>query len=163
MELSEILTNRRNELNLSLREAANKIGISHGYLDKLEKAYDPRTNTANKPTPETLALISKAYNLNYYELMIICGYIDINELQIVSGLPSQFIYKLFNIKELPSIDNHSKEKLTEKNFPVSLKEFQQDIKLYSNIPIQEILSLPEKDFTLLCNIINDTIKNLKEH
>lgn len=162
MELSDILIKRRKELKLSLREAANKIGISHGYLDKLEKGYDPRTNTANKPTPETLALISKAYKLNYYELMIICSYIDLNELQKISGVSSQIIYRLFNIKALPQIENQSKEKLTEENFPVSLEEFQQNIK-FSKIPIQEILALPEKDFTLLCNIINDTIKNLKEH
>lgn len=76
MTFSDLLIKKRNELHLSLREAAEKIGISHVYLDKLEKGIDPRTNTANKPTPDTLKLVAKAYNLDYYYLMELCGFID---------------------------------------------------------------------------------------
>lgn len=73
-------------MNLSLREAAQKIGISHGYLDKLEKGVDPRTQTNNKPTPETLRLIADAYHLDYNNLMILCGYIDPQTLKIPETL-----------------------------------------------------------------------------
>lgn len=76
MEFKDIIKSRRNELNLSLREAATKIGISHGYLDKLEKGVDNRTNTTNKPTPDVLKLIAVAYKLEYMDLMHACGYID---------------------------------------------------------------------------------------
>lgn len=74
-QLSFILKSKRESSNLSLREAAMKIGVSHGYLDKLEKGYDERTGTANKPTPETLRLIGIAYGLDYTYLLEICGYI----------------------------------------------------------------------------------------
>lgn len=76
MKFKDRIKNRRNELNLSLREAATKIGISHGYLDKLEKGVDLRTNTTNKPTPDVLKLIAFAYKLEYMDLMHACGYID---------------------------------------------------------------------------------------
>ena len=74
--LSDVLKKRRMELNLSLREAANLIGISHGYLDKLEKALDTRTQMANKPSPDVLKLISTKYSLSYPYLMELCGYIS---------------------------------------------------------------------------------------
>lgn len=74
--LAEILKKRRLELNLSLREAAKLIGISHGYLDKLEKAIDSRTQVPNKPSPDVLKLISTKYKLDYLYLLEICGYID---------------------------------------------------------------------------------------
>lgn len=76
MEFKDIIKSRRNELNLSLREAATKIGISHGYLDKLEKGIDLRTNTIIKPTPNVLKLFALAYKLEYMDLMHACGYID---------------------------------------------------------------------------------------
>lgn len=78
--LSFILKSKRESFNLSLREAAMKIGVSHGYLDKLEKGYDERTGTANKPTPEMLKLISNAYGIDYTYLMELCGYVTPNSL-----------------------------------------------------------------------------------
>lgn len=86
MTFSELLISKREELHLSLREAAQKIGISHGYLDKLEKGFDSRTQTNNKPTPETLRLIANAYNLDYMQLMVLCGYVDRSTLKIPSIL-----------------------------------------------------------------------------
>lgn len=65
--------------NESLREASNKIGISHTYLDTLEKGYDKRSGKPSKPTPETLKLIAKAYDYPYEELMALAGYIDVDE------------------------------------------------------------------------------------
>lgn len=62
--------------SMSLREASKQIGISHTYLDTLEKGYDKRSGKPIKPTPETLKLIAKAYNYPYRELMILAGYID---------------------------------------------------------------------------------------
>lgn len=74
--LNELLKSKRKEMELSLREAGKLIGISHSYLSTLEKGIDPRTNTPIKPTPETLKLISIAYDISYNELMKLSGYID---------------------------------------------------------------------------------------
>lgn len=80
--LSEILKNKRKELKLSLRKAAELIGISHSYLNNLEKGIDPRTKTFNKPTPETLKLISDAYKIDYNELMIASGYVTPSDISV---------------------------------------------------------------------------------
>lgn len=74
-KLHEMLKSKRKELKLSLREAGNLIGISHSYLSTLEKGFDPRTGSPISPTPETLKLISKAYNIKYEELMKVAGYL----------------------------------------------------------------------------------------
>ena len=78
-KLSKLLKEKRNAMRISLRSAADLIGISHTYLDKLEKGVDSRTGTGNKPTPDTLKLISSAYNINYSKLLEYCGYITPTE------------------------------------------------------------------------------------
>lgn len=59
---------------MSIRKASEKIGISHTYLTALEKGVDTRGLPSVKPTPETLRLISNAYNLSYDLLMELCDY-----------------------------------------------------------------------------------------
>lgn len=73
--LQDLLISKRKELKLSLRNAAELIGISHSYLSTLEKGTDARNNTPVKPTPETLQLISKAYGISYEHLMKLTGYL----------------------------------------------------------------------------------------
>lgn len=73
--LQEFLISKRKELKLSLRNAAELMGISHSYLSTLEKGTDTRNNTPVKPTPETLQLISKAYGVSYEYLMRLTGYL----------------------------------------------------------------------------------------
>jgi len=80
--LGKILRTKRKELNLSLRKAAQLIGISNTYLGNLERGFDPRTNAPNKPTPETLKLISEAYKIDYNELMIAAGYVVPNDITV---------------------------------------------------------------------------------
>lgn len=77
-KINEIIKNKREELNLSIRKAAEKIGISHSYLTMIEKGNDPRTKKEIKITPETIKLISKAYKIDYDELMEAAGYIEKN-------------------------------------------------------------------------------------
>ncbi|TQR21830.1 helix-turn-helix domain-containing protein [Psychrobacillus vulpis] len=60
----------------SLREASKRIGISHTYLDTIEKGFDKRSGKQVKPTPETLRLISNAYKYDYEELMREAGYLE---------------------------------------------------------------------------------------
>lgn len=52
----------------SLRQAAKNIGISHTYLDSLEKGYDPRSGKERKPTIEVINKISKYYDYDFFEL-----------------------------------------------------------------------------------------------
>ncbi|HDK7138886.1 helix-turn-helix transcriptional regulator [Clostridium botulinum] len=75
-DLQAFLINKRKELKLSLRNASKLIGISHSYLSTLEKGIDPRNNAPIKPTPETLQLISNAYNTSYEYLMKMAGYLN---------------------------------------------------------------------------------------
>jgi len=75
-ELGKLLKELRGKE--SLREAAEKIGISHTYLRILEKGVDLRSGNPAKATPETLKLISKAYNYPYPKLLEIAGVIDNN-------------------------------------------------------------------------------------
>ncbi|AMA72896.1 hypothetical protein ACH33_08520 [Aneurinibacillus sp. XH2] len=63
----------------SLRDASKRIGISHTYLDTIEKGFDKRSGKPVKPTPETLKLIAEAYNTSYEELMILAGYLEEKE------------------------------------------------------------------------------------
>ena len=70
----KLLTEERAKRNLSLRAAAERIGISHSYLAALEKGQDSRGLPAVKPTPDTLRLISRAYGLDYNRLLELCGY-----------------------------------------------------------------------------------------
>jgi len=55
--------------NKSIREAARGIGISHTYLDSLEKGYDPRTNKKRIPSVDTMMKISEYYNIPLSDLI----------------------------------------------------------------------------------------------
>jgi len=71
----------------SLREVSNRSGISHSYLGLIEKGVDLRSGKPIKPTPETLRILSKAYNYSYEELMKKAGYIhEANEMYHVAAL-----------------------------------------------------------------------------
>lgn len=68
-ELHVFLKSLRTEKNISLRQASKDIGISHTYLDSLEKGFDPRTKKERTPTPEVLKKLSKYYNVPYIKLL----------------------------------------------------------------------------------------------
>ncbi|MDK7301303.1 helix-turn-helix domain-containing protein [Staphylococcus hominis] len=64
----------------SLRSASRNIGISHTYLDSLEKGFDPRTNKERKPTIEVLHKISKYYDYDFFDLSSLAGvFVSIND------------------------------------------------------------------------------------
>ena len=66
--------------NTSIRESAKNIGISHTYLDSLEKGYDPRTGKERKPTIEVINKISKYYNYDFFKLVNLAGlFVSISE------------------------------------------------------------------------------------
>ena len=59
-KLGNFLREKRGEM--SLRDFANKLDISHTYLDSLEKGYDSRNTKPVRVTVDTLSKIAKALN-----------------------------------------------------------------------------------------------------
>lgn len=58
----------------TLRTAAKKTGLSHGYISILEKGVDPRTGSPIKASPDTLRSYSSGYKYPFKELMRVAGY-----------------------------------------------------------------------------------------
>ncbi|HDE7731519.1 MULTISPECIES: helix-turn-helix domain-containing protein [Staphylococcus] len=67
--------------NQSIREASQNIGISHTYLDSLEKGFDPRSGKERKPTIEVINKISLYYDYSFEELVGLANiFVSINDL-----------------------------------------------------------------------------------
>lgn len=94
----------------SLRDAAKRIGLSHSYLSILEKGIDPRSNAPAKPSPDTLKLISEAYNYPYEKLLQLAGYIE--KSNIYNENEEFEYYRQKIITEFPNIDLMFKEMST---------------------------------------------------
>ncbi|XGZ05924.1 helix-turn-helix domain-containing protein [Paenibacillus sp. RS8] len=75
-DIHQLLKTIRKERKLSLRAAAEKSGLSHSYIDSLEKGIHPKTKGPIKPSPDSLRLLSSAYDFSYKELMDAAGYLD---------------------------------------------------------------------------------------
>jgi transcriptional regulator with XRE-family HTH domain len=69
---------------LSLRSAAEKVGISHTYLRSLENG------EKTKPSLETLQRFSDAYSYPYNDLMEKAGYISKTEVIKLATIGAQF-------------------------------------------------------------------------
>lgn len=120
VKLGTAIKDRRLELKLSLRKAAELAGISHNYLSILEKAHDPRSNSPIKPTFETLRLISKAYKMNVNELLELAGYNEYVKLakevytaeELAKLVPKEYqeTFKKLNIKQIEFV-----KKMVEEN------------------------------------------------
>lgn len=74
--LGELFRQIRISKNWSIREASKRMGISHSYLSVLEKGIDSRSGKDSNPKPDTLKMISKAYEYPYEELMKAAGYLS---------------------------------------------------------------------------------------
>lgn len=74
--LGEIIKEYRQENSLSLREFSKKCGLSHTYIDKLEKGVDPRSGKPVEPTIDVLEKVSSALSINLQELLILIGKIE---------------------------------------------------------------------------------------
>jgi transcriptional regulator with XRE-family HTH domain len=100
---------------MSLREASEKIGISHTYLDTIEKGFDKRSGKQINPSPDTLRLISDAYKYSYVKLLRLAGYVD----EVDEDDEEDFGYFITDPtlrrwhKELPKSDEEDLKKLME--------------------------------------------------
>lgn len=66
--------------DMSLRNFAEKCGISHTHLDSIEKGYDPRTGKPVSVSVDTLKKIANAMNMSVNDLLIESGDVKIEEL-----------------------------------------------------------------------------------
>lgn len=74
--LGNLLKDMRLERGISLREFSSDLGISHAYLNKLEKGIDPRTGKPVIPSIETLTKIAEGLSIPAKEFLELCGYFD---------------------------------------------------------------------------------------
>lgn len=75
-KLGQILKTTRDKKNMSLREFSEYLGISHTYLNKLEKGIGTRANNNISPTIDTVTKIAAALNISLIDFMWQCGYFD---------------------------------------------------------------------------------------
>jgi transcriptional regulator with XRE-family HTH domain len=78
MGIGDVIRKYRKEHGLSLREFAEKAGLSHSYIDKLESGKDPLTGKPVMPTMRTIEMIAKAMGVTVEQLMAAAGYLPKN-------------------------------------------------------------------------------------
>lgn len=76
---SQVLKEIRNSTGLSLRDFANKCGLSHAYIDKLEKGVDPRTGNTVSPSLDTIRQICNSTGYPLDRFLKETGYIEPTE------------------------------------------------------------------------------------
>lgn len=108
--------------NTSLRDFAEKCGISHTHLDSIEKGMDPRTGKPVSVTVETLKKIANAMNMSINDLLIQSGDVKIEDLQFDNA---QFIPTNSDTVQIPVLG------IIKAGVPI---EAQQDIIEYIDIP-----------------------------
>lgn len=74
--LGVFIKEKRNEMGLSLREFASKVGLAHSYIDTLEKGKDPRNNKATLPTLDTYIRVANATGYTLQQWLDELGYFD---------------------------------------------------------------------------------------
>ena len=62
---------------LSLRDFAKVLGISHAYINKLMAGVDPRSNKQISPSINVLLKIADALEIPRVEFLQQCGYLDL--------------------------------------------------------------------------------------
>jgi transcriptional regulator with XRE-family HTH domain len=72
-KLGGILRLRREQLGLSIRETADRIGISPSYLVGLEHGHNPSTGRAPVPSPPILAAIARVFDIQLTTLLEVVG------------------------------------------------------------------------------------------
>jgi transcriptional regulator with XRE-family HTH domain len=120
--LGELFRQIRISKNWSIREAARKMSISYSYLSVLEKGIDPRTGKDSNPKPDTLRLISKAYDYPYEELMKAAGYLNDNNMTENSFDLTVFISNMNLIMSSMSIDEFSADIYRKTGYSISPKQ-----------------------------------------
>ena len=69
MKLGELIKNHRRENKLTLRDFAQRCGMSHSYISMLEECKNSKTGEPMTPTLATLKKIANALNMSLNDLM----------------------------------------------------------------------------------------------
>jgi transcriptional regulator with XRE-family HTH domain len=85
--LEEFIKYNREKMGLSLREFAERCGLSHSYIDALEKGANPKTKKPMRPNVETLEKLANGLGISREALMVATGYLPIPKLN--SGTPDK--------------------------------------------------------------------------
>lgn len=80
MTLGEFMKNRRNELDMSRNQLANKAGISHTEVHRIE------TGERKQPSLKVLCAIADALNMPQEELLKVAGYAPSDDTSTVERL-----------------------------------------------------------------------------
>lgn len=67
--LGELVKERRQAMNMSLREFAAFCGVSHTHIDSIEKGYDVRSGREVNLTAKTVGKLTAALGIKEAELM----------------------------------------------------------------------------------------------
>lgn len=68
--------------NMPLRQFASICGVSHSYIDKIEKGRDPRSGKPLSVTVDTLRLISENLGIDYVFLCCLAAGINAEDIMI---------------------------------------------------------------------------------
>ena len=74
--LSELLKKTASDRQLSLRDFAKVLGVSHAYINKLMAGVDPRSQKLISPSIGVLLKIADALEIPCIEFLRQCGYLD---------------------------------------------------------------------------------------
>lgn len=90
----------------SLRESAERIGVSYGWLRNLKIGKDHRSGKPIKPRPQILERIATVYHYPVQELLELAGYMEPAQVSLEERLPvfKERLYSLIKEKEL-SLDS----------------------------------------------------------
>jgi transcriptional regulator with XRE-family HTH domain len=99
-ELGRFLEQKQIELDLALRPFAEKLGLSHSYLDSLMKGFNPKTRKPVSPTIETLEKIALGLGMNLTELLQVIGVVSINPELETQYLKFYFQHNNLNLDKL---------------------------------------------------------------
>ena len=86
--INKHLKELRKRRGYTLREVADRSGLSHSYISSLESGVHPKTKAPISPSPETLKGLAIAYNVEYEDLMKIATYIEESKKE-TAGAPSK--------------------------------------------------------------------------
>lgn len=104
MKLSELIKTYRQQNNISLRDFAQQCGLSHAYIDKLEKGVDSRNGREVRPSISTLQKIANAMNEPLEDLL---KYLGIAKLYMSQEYNKKYTVKSNDIAQYDDFIKHA--------------------------------------------------------
>lgn len=130
----------------SLRDFAERCGISHTHLDSIEKGIDPRTGKPVKVTVETLKKISNAMNMSINDLLLQSGDVKIEDIVLNNNIK---VEEKLNIDKKKLTEEKKKLEKENKELEKEYKKLKESIKKRD----QNILHLYKTYFSILSDLL----------